>query len=144
MQLVRAEEHVIRLITNGEDGRFQIKPELLKIAIGDTVVFKSDTNIHTSKSIPGMLPDGAEFWWGATGNDFSLEFDVPGVYGYKCPSAYNLGMVGVIVVGDSISNLPKAEKVRHPPAAEAVFKKLLENARCSVESDLDPKCSAER
>lgn len=133
---VRAEEHVIRLVTNGDDGRFKIEPEILEIEIGDTVIFKSETEIHTSKSIPGMLPEGADFWWGSMGDELRLELKVPGLYGYKCPAAYSLGMVGVIIVGNNVSNLVEAEQVRHPPAAERAFDNLLEQARCRVDGGL--------
>ncbi len=135
-----AEQYVIHLMSNTEDGRFQIEPNMLEIDVGDTVVFQSDTAIHASKSIPGMLPEKAEHWWGATGDQLSIRFDVSGVYGFKCPSAYSLGMVGLILVGDKLDNLDEAQSVRHPPAAEAAFEELFSRVHCLDNVERLDKC----
>ena len=42
--------------------------------------------------------------------EVSVKFDVEGIYGYKCTQHYILGMVGLIVVGDSNVNKDQAKK----------------------------------
>lgn len=119
-----AAEHVVRTITEDERGRFRFEPAMLRIRRGDTVRFVPDARLHGVKSIPGMIPDGARPWWSAMGEVLVLRFEVPGVYGYKCPSHYGMGMVGLIVVDDPTPNLDAARRVAHPPAAARVFARL--------------------
>lgn len=119
-----AAEHVVRTVTEDERGRFRFEPALLRVKRGDVVRFVPDTHLHGVKSIPGMIPEGARPWWGAMGEELTLRFDVPGVYGFKCPSHYSMGMVGLIVVDDPSPNLDSARRVAHPPAAARAFARL--------------------
>ena len=41
--------------------------------------------------------------------NIKIQFDIEGVFGYKCTPHYILGMVGLIVVGNPSSNLDKAK-----------------------------------
>jgi hypothetical protein len=58
-------------------------------------------------------------------DEFRVTLTVPGGYGYICLPHYELGRVGLILVGDDMANLDAAAKIRHPGAARAVFRELL-------------------
>lgn len=73
----------------------------------------------------GMIPEEAEPWNGALDEELTVTFTVPGIYGHICVPHYEWGMVGLIVVGNDLSNLKKIKKVRHPGSARKVFRKLL-------------------
>ncbi len=135
-----AEEYVVSLMNDGDSRSYQISPEVLRIEVGDTVVFKSEGGMHASKSIPGMMPADAQPWWGKMGEDLLVRFDVPGVYGYKCPATYSLGMVGLIIVGDDMNNMTKAKKVRHPPEAAQSFNRLFATVNCYSEPEPPSDC----
>ena len=55
------------------------------------------------------------------GEELVVQLDRPGLYGVKCRAGYEVGMVGLIVVGGTAPNWDEAIAVRHPPAASAVF-----------------------
>jgi pseudoazurin len=57
-----------------------------------------------------MTPAGGSSWDGKMNEEVSVKFDVEGIYGYKCTPHYILGMVGLIVVGDSNVNKDQAKK----------------------------------
>ena len=59
---------------------------------------------HNSKSILEMIPEGAETWKGKISKEITVNFEVEGIYGYKCQPHFPLGMVGIIQVGDDIGN----------------------------------------
>ena len=75
-----------------------------------------------------MIPEGADPWNGAVDEELTVTLTTPGIYGYICLPHYELGMVGLIVVGDDLSNLKTSKKTRHPGDARknfrALFKKL--------------------
>ena len=52
----RAAEHIVRLITEDEVGRFRFEPPILLAQPGDEVRFEPDSRLHAIKSVAGMLP----------------------------------------------------------------------------------------
>lgn len=99
-------------------------PAILRIEPGDTVKFLATDSGHNSASKRGMIPEGAQPWNGAIDEELTVTFTVPGIYGYICLPHYEWGMVGLIVVGDDLSNLAAAKKVRHPGDARKNFRAL--------------------
>ena len=122
----------MRLVTESEQGRFLFEPSLLVIDPGDTVMFVPESRMHGVKSVAGMLPEGAAPWRGRMGEQISVRLDQPGVYGVKCPAGYDVGMVGLIVVGNDPANWQSARAVRHPPAASTAFDELFAAAACRL------------
>ncbi|MEM9475733.1 MAG: pseudoazurin [Pseudomonadota bacterium] len=101
------------------------EPAILHIEPGDSVQFLATDPSHNAASKRGMIPEGAEPWNGAIDEELILTLTVPGIYGYLCLPHYDWGMVGLIVVGDDLSNLAKVKKVRHPGDARKNFRALL-------------------
>ena len=85
------------------------EPPVLKINAGDTVKWVNANPGHNSVSIDEMIPPGGSSWNGGMNEEIVVKFDVEGTYGYKCTPHYILGMVGLIIVGDSSVNLEQAK-----------------------------------
>ncbi len=100
-----SEVHTVKMLNQGSTGVMVFEPAVLKIDIGDTVTFVATDAAHNSASIPGMLPPNATDWNGQLSRDISVTFDIPGVYGYQCTPHAMMAMVGIIQVGDDLSNL---------------------------------------
>jgi pseudoazurin len=80
--------------------------------------------VHDTKSIPGLIPEGAEHWQSQLGKDFQITLLKEGIYLYECTPHVGLGMAGAIVVGEP-KNLPELEeriKTAHG-AVKRVFRK---------------------
>ena len=131
-RVAAAAEHLMRLVTESSNGRFRFEPDLLFAAPGDIVRFLPDDAMHAVKSVAGMVPDGAAPWRGRMGEELAVQLDRPGLYGVKCRAGYEVGMVGLIVVGDTAPNWDEAIAVRHPPAASAAFAQLFGQAACAL------------
>ena len=127
-----AAEHVMKLVTEDANGRFHFEPALVVAEPGDSVRFEPDGPMHAVKSVAGMLPEGVAPWRGRMGEELVVQLDRPGLYGVKCRSGYEVGMVGLIVVGESAPNWDDAIAVRHPPAASAAFAALFGQAACAL------------
>ena len=101
-----AADHEVKMLNIGAEGNFVFEPDLLRIQAGDTVHFKAVDRNHRVGNKRNMLPDGAEPFLSRRSQDLSVTFDVSGVYGYECfVHIHTFGMIGVIVVGDDLSNL---------------------------------------
>ncbi len=118
------EAHVIRVIRDSDTGQPRFDPAVLFIAPGDSVQINMSGKVFASRLIAGMHPPGAELWWGQVGESVEVTLTEPGVYGHKCGASYQLGLVGLIIVGDPAVNLEAAQRVQHPPVAAKVFREL--------------------
>ncbi|MEM1289556.1 MAG: pseudoazurin [Pseudomonadota bacterium] len=109
----------------GEGGTPNVfNPPILRVEPGDTVKFLAIDSGHNSASRRGMIPEGAEAWNGGIDEELEVTLTVPGVYGYVCTPHYEVGMVGLIVVGDDLSNLEDAKRVRQLGEARTAFRSL--------------------
>jgi pseudoazurin len=115
--------------TNNAQHTNVFAPDILHVQSGDTVTFIPTDTGHNTASKRGMIPDGAEPWNSGVDEEFSITLTVPGVYGYICLPHYEMGMVGLIIVGEGMPNLDVASRVRHPGAARAAFRRLLEDLK---------------
>ena len=102
---LHAENHIVKMLNQGSAGVMVFEPAVLKINLGDSVTFQSTDAAHNSASIPGMIPINASPWNGQLSRDITITFDIPGIYGYQCTPHVMMAMVGIIQVGDDISNL---------------------------------------
>ena len=126
--VVAEEFHVMMLNSAADDAQHTnvFTPDILHVQLGDTVTFIPTDNGHNTASKRGMLPEGAEPWNSPMDAEFSVTFTVEGVYGYVCVPHYEMGMVGLIVVGDGMANLEDAKDVRQAGSARSAFRALFE------------------
>ncbi|WP_282094654.1 pseudoazurin [Epibacterium ulvae] len=126
--VVQENQHSILMLNAacGEDNTPNVfEPAILRVNIGDSVTFVPTDAGHNSASKRGMIPDGADPWNGAVDENLTITFTVPGIYGHICVPHYEWGMVGLILVGDDLSNLASVKKIRHPGQARKTFRALL-------------------
>ncbi|WP_299964320.1 pseudoazurin [uncultured Roseobacter sp.] len=102
------------------------EPAIIRVQPGDMVTFIPSDSGHNTASKRGMIPDGADPWNSTVDERLTITPTVPGIYGYLCLPHYEMGMVGVIVVGDDLSSLEAVKKARHPGHARKAFRMLLE------------------
>lgn len=119
-----AADHEVKMLNKGAGGVMVFEPELVKVAPGDTVTFKATDAGHNAETIKGMLPDGAEPFVGKMGEDVTVTFTQPGVYGIKCRPHIGMGMVAAVVVGEPV-NLEAAKSVKTVGKAGKKFAALL-------------------
>ena len=105
-----------------EDDTFS--KEVVYIDVGDTVEWLPKNEGHNVEFLGGpnmsSLPDSSE-----VDAFHSITFDESGVYLYHCKPHGNMGMLGLVIVGNDLHNLEAIKKIRLSSTAEAVLQRLI-------------------
>ncbi len=98
--------------------------EIARVAVGDTVTWVPTSKGHNVQMVAG--PDGANLpKKSKNGKEVSITFEVPGIYYYWCTPHKGMGMIGLVVVGDDISNKDAIAKAKAMGKSKKKLKALL-------------------
>ncbi len=102
----------IDMLNVRSDGQSMVYSEdVLKVEVGDTVVWKPKDKGHNVEFIIG--PDAIELPKKSRINqEFTYTFEKSGIYFYQCTPHKSMGMIAVIIVGDDLTNLDQVKSVR--------------------------------
>ena len=102
----------IDMLNVRSDGQSMVYSEdVLKVEVGDTVVWKPKDKGHNVEFIIG--PDAIELPKKSRINqEFTYTFEKSGVYFYQCTPHKSMGMIALVIVGDDLSNLDQVKSVR--------------------------------
>jgi pseudoazurin len=106
-------------------------PAFLKIAAGDTVTFTPRDAGHSVATLSG--PEGTEAFYGELNRELKVTFDKEGLYAYKCGPHLEMGMVGLIQVGDATTGVDSARAVDLPAKAKSQMQALLAKAGVALD-----------
>ena len=97
--------------------------EVTLINLGDSIEWLPTNEGHNVEFLAGpkisVLPNKSKI-----DAFYSVVFKVPGIYLYQCSPHGNMGMLGLIVVGNDFHNLENIEKIRLSRVAASVLKRL--------------------
>ena len=97
--------------------------EVAHIDIGDTIEWLPNAD-HNIEFLGGpdikSLPEKSKF-----NVSHIVNFDLPGVYLYQCTPHGNMGMLGLVVVGNNLNNLKEIEEIELSPIAKSVLQRLI-------------------
>ena len=114
-----------------EDDSYSI--EVAHIDVGDTIEWLPKNEGHNVEFLAGpkmnSLPTKSEI-----DEVHSVVFTVPGVYLYGCTPHGNMGMIGLIIVGNDFHNLEKIKNIELPLVATSVLKRLIRIAQSNAKS----------
>ena len=97
--------------------------KVAKVDIGDTIIWKSVDKGHNVQFVE--MPDGVEKFKSKINKDVEYKFEIPGIYLYVCTPHKSMGMIGLVVVGNDLSNLNKIKKAKMGGKSKKIFKELL-------------------
>ena len=102
--------------------------EVAKIGVGDTIEWLPKNEGHNVEFLGGpdfnSLPEKSDL------NAFySVTFNLPGVYLYHCTPHGNMGMLGLVIVGNDFHNLKDIEGIELSRVAKSVLQRLIRIAR---------------
>ena len=102
--------------------------EVAHIDVGDNIEWLPKNEGHNVEFLAGpkmnSLPTKSDI-----DEVHSVVFKVPGVYLYNCTPHGNMGMLGLIVVGNDFYNLESVKKVKLSRVATSVLKRLIKVAQ---------------
>ena len=98
--------------------------DISRIDVGDTITWVPTTKGHNVHFLAG--PDGWDIPKKSKFNkEVSITFDTPGIYYYQCTPHKSMGMIALVVVGDT-SNKEAIAKIRAMGKSKKKLKALLE------------------
>ena len=102
--------------------------EVARIEVGDTIKWLPKNEGHNVEFLAGpkmsSLPAKSKI-----DESHSVIFNLPGVYLYGCTPHRNMGMLGLVIVGNDLHNLESINKIKLSPVATSVLKRLIKIAQ---------------
>ena len=98
-----AAEVAIEMLNKDADGnRMVYSQEIAKVEVGDTVTWLPASKGHNVEMISS--PNDMNFK-SKNGKEAKITFNTPGIYYYWCTPHKGMGMIGLVVVGNDLSNV---------------------------------------
>ena len=114
-----------------EDDSYSI--EVAHIDVGDTIEWLPKNEGHNVEFLVGPKINSLPTKSGID-KFHSVVFKVPGVYLYGCTPHRNMGMLGLIIVGNDFHNLEKIKNIQLSHVATSVLKRLIRIAQSHSKS----------
>jgi len=96
--------------------------DVAKIDVGQTITWTPDSKGHNVQFV--SVPEGVEKVKSKLSKEFSYTFEQEGVYLYVCTPHASMGMIGVVVVGESDINLDEVLNYKFRGKSKKKFKKI--------------------
>ena len=96
--------------------------DVVKIDVGQTITWTPDSKGHNVQFV--SVPEGVEKVKSKLSKEFSCTFEQEGVYLYVCTPHASMGMIGVVVVGESDVNLDEVLDYKFRGKSKKKFKKI--------------------
>ena len=115
----------IEMLNKDADGNKMVySNELARVAVGDTITWVPSSKGHNVEFKAG--PEGAALpKKSKNGKEVSVTFEVPGIYYYWCTPHKGMGMIGLVVVGDDVSNKDAIAQAKAMGKSKKKLKALL-------------------
>ena len=123
-QSFAADEIVEMLNKSGKESMVYSK-KIVRINVGDTVMWKATDKGHNVEFIKGGVPEGVEKFKSKFNKDTEYKFSIPGIYAYWCTPHKNMGMIGFVGVGNDKSNLEEIKKIRFAAKSKKIAPDLI-------------------
>ena len=99
--------------------------DVVKIEVGQTITWTPDSKGHNVQFV--SVPEGVEKVKSKLSKEFSYTFEQEGVYLYVCTPHASMGMIGVVIVGESDVNLDEVLDYKFRGKSKKKFKKIVKS-----------------
>ena len=121
--MATAEDMSIDMLNKKGKEKMLYSEDIARIDVGDTITWLPASKGHNVQFV--SVPDGVEKVKSKLSAEFSYTFEKEGAYLYVCTPHATMGMIGVVVVGDSDVNLAEAKKYKFRGKSKKKFKKIV-------------------
>ena len=123
---VYAEDMTIEMLNKRDDGAKMVYSEdIARVDVGDTITWVPTSKGHNVQFV--TVPEGVEKIKSKNNKEVSFTFEKEGVYLYVCTPHKGMGMIALVVVGDSLENLDSIKKSRMNGKSKRKLKELVES-----------------
>lgn len=123
--LAYAENITLEMLNKRDDGQKMVYSEdVARVNVGDTITWVPTSKGHNVEIV--AAPEGFDIPKKSKNNkEVSITFDVPGIYYYWCTPHKSMGMIGLVIVGDDVSNKDAIAKAKAMGKSKKKLKALL-------------------
>ena len=109
---------VIEMLNKRGKEKMLYGQDVARVEVGQTITWTPDSKGHNVQFV--SVPEGVEKVKSKLSKEFSYTFEQEGAYLYVCTPHASMGMIGVVIVGNTPSdiNLPAATPVKSEPSPE--------------------------
>jgi pseudoazurin len=120
-----AENFTIEMLNKDQEGnRMVFSQEVVNVSLGDTVIWVPASRGHNVEMVasPNNLKLKSKY-----SKEVKITFDKPGIYYYWCSPHKSMGMIGLVVVDDDLSNLTEISKAKAKGKSKKKLNALLKS-----------------
>ena len=114
---------IIEMLNKRGKDKMLYGQDVAKIDVGQTITWTPDSKGHNVQFI--SVPDGVEKVKSKLSKEFSYTFEQEGVYLYVCTPHATMGMIGMVIVGESDVNLDEVLDYKFRGKSKKKFKKIV-------------------
>ena len=99
--------------------------DVARVEVGQTVTWTPDSKGHNVQFV--SVPEGVEKVKSKLSKEFSYTFEQEGAYLYVCTPHASMGMIGMVIVGESDVNLDEVLDYKFRGKSKKKFKKIVKS-----------------
>ena len=123
---VYAEDMTIEMLNKRDDGAKMVYSEdVARVDVGDTITWVPTSKGHNVQFV--TVPEGVEKIKSKNNKEVSFTFEKEGVYLYVCTPHKGMGMIALVIVGDSLENLDSVKKTKMMGKSKRKLKEITKN-----------------
>ena len=116
---------IIEMLNKRGKEKMLYSQDVAKVDVGQTITWTPDSKGHNVQFV--SVPEGVEKVKSKLSKEFSYTFEQEGVYLYVCTPHASMGMIGVVVVGESDVNLDEVLDYKFRGKSKKKFKKIVKS-----------------
>ena len=99
--------------------------DVARVEVGQTITWTPDSKGHNVQFV--SVPEGVEKVKSKLSKEFSYTFEQEGAYLYVCTPHASMGMIGMVIVGESDVNLDEVLDYKFRGKSKKKFKKIVKS-----------------
>lgn len=116
---------IIEMLNKRDKEKMLYSQDVARIEVGQTITWTPDSKGHNVQFV--SVPEGVEKVKSKLSKEFSYTFEQEGVYLYVCTPHASMGMIGMVIVGESDVNLDEVLDYKFRGKSKKKFKKIVKS-----------------
>ena len=116
---------VIEMLNKRGKEKMLYGQDVARVEVGQTVTWTPKSKGHNVQFV--SVPEGVEKVKSKLSKEFSYTFEQEGVYLYVCTPHASMGMIGMVIVGESDVNLDEVLDYKFRGKSKKKFKKIVKS-----------------
>ena len=116
---------IIEMLNKRGKDKMLYGQDVARVEVGQTITWTPESKGHNVQFV--SVPEGVEKVKSKLSKEFSYTFEQEGVYLYVCTPHASMGMIGMVIVGESDVNLDEALDYKFRAKSKKKFKKIVKS-----------------